>query len=194
MPIVGILALQGGVAEHAEMLRSLPGVSVRLVRVASDLEGVDALILPGGESTAVGHILATDPRGTALREAVLERIAHGFPVWGTCMGAILLAGKIRNDHRRHLAVMDIEVTRNAYGSQLESFRTMEPVQVLEGGPFPMVFIRAPVISQVGPAVEVLATHRGHVVACRQGNLLATTFHPELTNDSRFHRYFVSFIA
>ena len=187
------MALQGGVEEHAEMLKRIGGVEPVLVRTAKDLESTDALIIPGGESTAVGTILVHDSRGQALRDLLLSRIALGFPVWGTCMGAILLSKNIRNDHRRHLAVMDIEVHRNAYGSQLDSFTVSEPIEGLEGGPFPMVFIRAPVISEVGPNVQVLARHRGQMVACREKNLLASTFHPELTEDERFHRYFVSFI-
>ncbi|MCA1950026.1 MAG: pyridoxal 5'-phosphate synthase glutaminase subunit PdxT [Treponema sp.] len=190
---IGVLALQGGVAEHADMLARIPGVEPVWVRTAGDLESTDALIIPGGESTAVGTILAHDRRGQALRELLLSRIQKGFPVWGTCMGAILLARNIRNDHRRHLAVMDIEVHRNAYGSQLDSFTVSEPIEGLEGGPFPMIFIRAPVISDVGAGVQVLARHGGQIVACRQQNLLASTFHPELTEDDRFHRYFVSFV-
>ncbi len=187
------MALQGGVAEHADMLKRIPDVEPVLVKTAEELEATDALIIPGGESTAVGTILTHDSRGQALRDLLVSRISQGFPVWGTCMGAILLARNIRNDHRRHLAVMDIEVHRNAYGSQLDSFTVSEPILGLDGGPFPMVFIRAPVISEVGPGVQVLARHKGQIVACRQDNLLASTFHPELTEDDRFHRYFVSFL-
>jgi 5'-phosphate synthase pdxT subunit len=193
MKRIGVLALQGGVAEHADMLKRIPDVEPVLVRTAEELDATDALIIPGGESTAVGTILTHDSRGQALRDLLVSRIKQGFPVWGTCMGAILLARNIRNDHRRHLAVMDIEVHRNAYGSQLDSFTVSEPISGLEGGPFPMVFIRAPVISEVGPGVQVLARHKGQIVACRQENLLASTFHPELTEDDRFHRYFVSFL-
>ncbi|NLJ10710.1 MAG: pyridoxal 5'-phosphate synthase glutaminase subunit PdxT [Treponema sp.] len=193
MKRIGVLALQGGVAEHADMLKRIPDVEPVLVKTAEELEATDALIIPGGESTAVGTILTHDSRGQALRDLLVSRIRQGFPVWGTCMGAILLARNIRNDHRRHLAVMDIEVHRNAYGSQLDSFTVSEPILGLDGGPFPMVFIRAPVISEVGPGVQVLARHKGQIVACRQDNLLASTFHPELTEDDRFHRYFVSFL-
>jgi 5'-phosphate synthase pdxT subunit len=193
MKRIGVLALQGGVAEHVDMLKRIPDVEPILVKTAEDLETMDALIIPGGESTAVGTILTHDSRGQALRDLLVSRIRQGFPVWGTCMGAILLARNIRNDHRRHLAVMDIEVHRNAYGSQLDSFTVLEPILGLDGKPFPMVFIRAPVISEVGPKVQVLARHKGQIVACRQDNLLASTFHPELTEDDRFHRYFVSFL-
>lgn len=193
MKRIGVLALQGGVAEHADMLKRIPDVEPVLVKTAEEVEATDALIIPGGESTAVGTILTNDSRGQALRDLLVSRIKQGFPVWGTCMGAILLARNIRNDHRRHLAVMDIEVHRNAYGSQLDSFTVSEPILGLDGGPFPMVFIRAPVISEVGPGVQVLARHKEQIVACRQDNLLASTFHPELTEDDRFHRYFVSFL-
>jgi len=193
MKRIGVLALQGGVAEHADMLKRIPDVEPVLVKTAEELEATDALIIPGGESTAVGTILTHDSRGQALRDLLVSRIRQGFPVWGTCMGAILLARNIRNDHRRHLAVMDIEVHRNAYGSQLDSFTVSEPILGLDGGPFPMVFIRAPVISEVGPGVLVLARHKGQIVACRQDNLLGSTFHPELTEDDPFHRYFVSFL-
>lgn len=188
---IGVLALQGDISEHLRALRRIQGVQTRRVLRVEDLEGLSGLIIPGGESTAVGTLLRTDPRGVILRQALVDRIRGGFPVWGTCMGAILLAANLDNDHRSHLAVMDIHVVRNAYGSQLESFETAEPIEGLEGGPFPMVFIRAPVISRVGPGVKVLARHGEWIVACRQGTMLATTFHPELTEDDRFHRYFVS---
>lgn len=191
---IGVLALQGGVAMHLESLTRLDaaereaggaGIEGRRVLVPHDLEGLDGLILPGGESTAVGKLLVEGGLGKAVR----ERIAAGMAAWGTCMGAILLARTIANDGRRHLEVMDIEVERNAYGSQLDSFTTALPIAGIEGGPFPMIFIRAPVISSVGPDVEVLARADGAIVACRQGRLLATTFHPELSDDLRVHAYF-----
>lgn len=193
---IGVLALQGGVTPHLEALGRLDtqeragvgdGIDVRRVLVPADLEGVDGLILPGGESTAVGKLLAEGGLGRAVR----ERIAAGMAAWGTCMGAILLAKTIANDGRRHLEIMDIEVERNAYGSQLDSFRTEGEISGMEGGPFPMIFIRAPVISAVGGGVEVLARIDGEVVACRQGRLLATTFHPELSADLRVHAYFAN---
>jgi 5'-phosphate synthase pdxT subunit len=191
---IGVLALQGGVAMHLEALDRLDaaeraaggaGIMGRRVLVPQDLEGLDGLILPGGESTAVGKLLVEGGLGVAVR----ERIAAGMAAWGTCMGAILLAKTIANDGRRHLEVMDIEVERNAYGSQLDSFSTNLAIAGIEGGPFPMIFIRAPVISSVGPDVEVLARAGEAIVACRQGRLLATTFHPELSDDLRVHAYF-----
>lgn len=192
---IGVLALQGGVAPHLEALGRLdaaertaggPGIASRRVLVPEDLEGLDGIILPGGESTAVGKLLAEGGLLTVLR----ERIAGGMAAWGTCMGAILLAKSIANDGRRHLEVMDIEVERNAYGSQLDSFTTALPIDGIEGDPFPMVFIRAPIIAWVGPEVDVLARAAGTIVTCRQGRLLATTFHPELSDDLRVHTLFV----
>jgi 5'-phosphate synthase pdxT subunit len=187
-PLVGVLALQGGYTDHAQALGRLGGVDVRLVRVEDDLAGLDGLILPGGESTAVGRLLRLDGFGAALREA-----AAGLPCWGTCMGAILLAERIAGGDAAHLGLMDITVERNAYGSQLDSFVAREEIAGVPGGPFPLVFIRAPVIAQVGAGVEVLARHGGRIIACRQGNLVATAFHPELSGDDRFHAWFLGLV-
>ncbi len=193
---IGVLALQGGVAPHLEALSRLDavdrsaggvGIASRRVIAVADLEGLDGLILPGGESTAVGKLLVEG----GLLPAIRERIQAGMAAWGTCMGAILLAASIANDDRRHLGVMDIAVERNAYGSQLDSFRTEREISGIEGGPFPMIFIRAPVIRAVGAGVDVLARVEGEIVACREGSLLATTFHPELSADLRVHAYFAT---
>lgn len=193
---VGVLGLQGGVAEHLDALAALDrmeraagsgGVEPRRVLTEVDLVGLDGLILPGGESTAVGLLL----RDGGLLDAIRERASSGLALWGTCMGAVLLARDLENDDRRHLSLMDIAVRRNAFGSQLDSFVERGPVAGIAGGDFPMVFIRAPIIAAVGPGVEVLARARGQIVACRQGTLLATSFHPELTDDLRFHAYFAA---
>lgn len=206
VPVIGVLALQGGVAEHIAALRRLDaaekaagraGVEARPVKTVDDLEGIDGIILPGGESSAVGKLLSE----SGLLEALRKAAAAGLPAWGTCMGAILLARDIENDDRRHLGLMAVSVRRNAYGGQLDSFVERAEVDVssfaataagesLSGAPFPMVFIRAPVIAAVGPGVAVLARVNGRIVACAQGSLLATTFHPELTDDTRFHAFFV----
>ncbi len=191
---VGVLALQGGVAEHLEILNRIPGVTARKVLDAQQLSRVEGLIIPGGESSAVGTLLDGDERGRALKKAILERITDGMPVWGTCMGAIMLARYIENDGRTHLSVMDMTVRRNAYGSQLDSFTALEEITGIDGAAFPLVFIRAPVIVSVGPDVEVLARIGDSIVACRQGNCLASTFHPELTSDPRFHGYFMRMVA
>ena len=193
--VIGVLALQGGVAEHLGALFRLDearrsaggeGIAARRVLAAADLDGLDGIILPGGESTAVGKLLAESGLGNKLKDA----IAGGLAAWGTCMGAILLARSVGARGATHLSLMDIEVERNAYGGQLDSFTLSHPIAGLDGGPFPMVFIRAPVISAVGPGVEVLARAGGTIVACRQGLLLATTFHPELTEDTRMHALFI----
>ncbi|HAP42680.1 MAG: glutamine amidotransferase subunit PdxT [Spirochaetes bacterium GWD1_61_31] len=183
---VGVLGLQGGVAEHLAMLRPIEGVVAGSFMRVSELERLDAVILPGGESTAMGKLLAE----FGLLEPLAARIAGGLPVWGTCAGLILLAKDISNDQRHHLAVMDITVDRNAYGRQLHSFIGAELIAGLPGGPFPLVFIRAPRITRLGPGVQALAKVAGEPVACRQVNMVATAFHPELSGDDRFHRWFV----
>ena len=204
-PIIGVLALQGGVAEHLAALCRLdaveraggqPGIEARTVKTAAELRELDGIILPGGESSAVGKLLAD----SGLLEALRAAAAAGLPVWGTCMGAILLAREIENDDRRHLGLMGLRVRRNAYGGQLDSFLFRSGIDVsslpassaadrLAAAPFPMVFIRAPVIAGVEPDVVVLARVNGAIAACAQGSFLATTFHPELTDDLRFHALF-----
>ncbi|MCX7024132.1 MAG: pyridoxal 5'-phosphate synthase glutaminase subunit PdxT [Spirochaetes bacterium] len=183
---IGVLGLQGGVAEHLAALAALPGVEAETLLRADQLGGMDGVILPGGESTTIGKLLADFGLASPLRDLILS----GLPVWGTCAGMILLAKGIENDARRHLAVMDIVVSRNAYGPQSESFAASGDISCIEGGPFPLVFIRAPRIVTVGSGVEPLAFHGGHIVACRERNMLATAFHPELTDDRRFHGFFV----
>lgn len=182
--LIGVLALQGGVEPHLSALGRLPDLDSRRVIRAQDLEGLDGLIIPGGESTAVRKLLTEDRRGRELLAALGERLASGLAAWGTCMGAILLS-------RHFLSVMDIGVERNAYGGQLDSFEAEADIVGIPGGPFPLVFIRAPAITDAGPGVEVLARHAGRAVACRQGRLLATSFHPELSSDLRFHALFTA---
>ena len=190
---VGVLALQGGFAEHIAMLRDL-GVSAREVRLPEHIEGLDALIIPGGESTTIGKL--------ALEFGLIEPLqAFGstHPVWGTCAGAIFLSRDARRQQPL-LGLMDVTVERNAFGRQVDSFEIDLRFEVLEEPerPFPAVFIRAPLIERAGPDVQVLAKipepeGGGRIVAARQGHLLATAFHPELTQDVRFHRYFLSLI-
>lgn len=185
---IGVLALQGAFWEHEAMLRRL-GVQTRQVRLPQDLEGLDGLIIPGGESTSIGYL--AERRG--LLEPLREFALSGRPVWGTCAGMILLAREIVDGipGQPALGLMDITVRRNAFGRQVNSFETDLEVPALGEVPFPAVFIRAPVIERVGLEVEVLARlEDGAPVAVRQGNLLATAFHPELTSDTRFHRYFL----
>ena len=186
---MGVLALQGSFAEHLAMLRRIDA-DPREIRLPEDLKGIDALIIPGGESTTVGKLMVS----SGLLEPIRE-FAQSHPVWGTCAGMILLAREAGADQPL-LRVMDIVVRRNAFGRQLESFRRPVPVAEIAAGdthPFPAVFIRAPKLEHAGPGVKVIAKLAdGSIVAARQGSLLATAFHPELSNDSRMHRYFLGF--
>ena len=181
---IAVLALQGAFIEHEQMLERL-GVSSFEIRQKRDLErSYDGLIIPGGESTVQGKLM----RELGLFEPIKKQIENGLPVFGTCAGLLLLAKKIENDDRRHLATMDITAVRNAYVRQLGSFYTEA---FFKGtGTIPMTFIRAPSIDAVSDNVETLATVDGKIVAAKQDNQLATAFHPELNNDLSVHRYFL----
>lgn len=186
---VGVLALQGDVREHVEALSDL-GVTAKLVKLPRDLENVQGLIIPGGESTTIGKLMVTYD----LIEPIRDRILAGtMAAWGTCAGMILLAKDTGEQSQPLLQVMDIGVQRNAFGSQVDSFEADVPIQGMEGGPFPAVFIRAPIVSSVGPHVEVLGRlpSTGNVVAIRQEAMFATSFHPEIVKDRRLHRYFLT---
>lgn len=195
---IGVLALQGDFAEHGVMLRRL-GVEGVEVRLPEHLEGLAGLIIPGGESTTIGKLATRWGLMDPLRE-----FGRARPIWGTCAGAIFLSKDAHRDQPL-LGLMDITVTRNAFGRQVDSFEIGLDVPALAGPTTPQaepnarlfhaVFIRAPLIEKVGPGVEVLARlDDGRIVAARQGHLLATSFHPELTGDARFHRYFLSLAA
>lgn len=189
-PTIGVLALQGDFAEHVALLRRL-GVHATEVRLPEQLEGLDGLIIPGGESTTIARLM--DRWG--LLEPVRERAQQGLAVWGTCAGAILLAERVDDLDREGLRLMDITVARNAFGRQVDSFEMALDVPALGTPPFLAIFIRAPRITAAGAKAEVLATLAdGTIAAARQANLLATAFHPELTNDPRFHEYFLSMAA
>lgn len=183
---VGVLALQGAFREHILDLEGL-GVSAVAVRLPDQLAGLDGLIIPGGESTAIAKLM----RAYGFYEAVRARHAEGMAVWGTCAGAILMATEITDARadQEPLGLMDATVRRNAYGRQVDSFEADLEIADLDA-PFRGVFIRAPLIERVGEHAEVLASHAGHIVAVRDGDLFATTFHPELTGDPRVHRYFL----
>ena len=182
-PVIGVLALQGDFAEHAAVLRKL-GVEAVEVRLPSQLPSLDALIIPGGESTTITRLLDI----YELREPIKRLGRQGLPIWGTCAGAIVLARQASDLDRPNLALMDVDVRRNAFGRQVDSFEEDVAVEGLEGGPFHAIFIRAPVIERAGAAVEPLAKlPDGTIVAAREGRLIATVFHPELTGDDRFHR-------
>ena len=186
--MVGVLALQGDVDEHAAMLEALGAVAVR-VKTLGDLERVDGLIIPGGESTTVIRLL--DRFG--LAEPLVERVRAGLPLWGTCMGMIVAASDVADLEQRTLGLIDITVRRNAFGRQLASEEVPIAVPALGSEPFPAIFIRAPWIERSGPGVEILATYRDHGVFVRQGNVIGTSFHPELTPDARVHAYFLEMI-
>ncbi|WP_027718875.1 pyridoxal 5'-phosphate synthase glutaminase subunit PdxT [Desulfovirgula thermocuniculi] len=184
--VVGVLALQGAFREHQQVLEAM-GVKTRQVRKPEELEGISALIIPGGESTAIGKLLVD----YGLMEPIREMAAGGLPIFGTCAGLILLAKEITGSPQPRLGLMDIRAERNAFGRQVESFEVDLEVPALGEKPLRAVFIRAPYISAVGPGVEVLASlGDGKIVMARQGRYLACAFHPELTEDRRVHRYFL----
>jgi 5'-phosphate synthase pdxT subunit len=183
---IGVLALQGAFAEHVAMLERL-GARAREVRLPSDLQGLDGLIIPGGESTTIGKLLVH----YELLEPLRDLVGSGLPIYGTCAGTILLAKDIGGLDQPLLGTMDLVVERNAFGRQLQSFETDVQIAGLDESPFRAVFIRAPAIKSAGPGVDVLASlDDGTIVAARQGSLLVSCFHPELTDDDRFHRAFL----
>lgn len=186
---VGVLAIQGAVAEHLELLNQIPDVCAQEVKYLDELNEIDGLIIPGGESTAIGRLL----RDFNLLQPLKERILNGMPVWGTCAGMILLAKSLENDPTVHLGVMDITVERNAYGRQLGSFTTEVEIEKISSNKIPLVFIRAPYVTQVKSDVDILLEVNDHIVACQQKQMLATSFHPELTKDTSCHRYFINMI-
>lgn len=181
--------MQGAFREHRLALENV-GAEVREVRKAADLDGLDGVVIPGGESTAISYLL----RQAHLFEALQERIAGGLGALGTCAGMVLLAKEVVGNYPPTLGVMDITVRRNAYGRQVESFEVDVAVPVLGPEPLRAVFIRAPFVERTGGGVEVLATHGGRPVIVRQNNCLASAFHPELTPDRRLHRYFLGMLA
>ena len=185
---IGVLALQGDYETHQKVLEGL-GVRAPLVRTQQELESVDGLVIPGGESTTIGKMM--DRHG--LLEPLRERAASGMPTFGTCAGMILMARDIRDSEQLRLGLMDIEVSRNAFGRQIESFEADIPVQGAGPNPVRGVFIRAPYVSRKGTSVENLAEFDGKIVVVREGNLLASAFHPELTDDSRLHALFVQMV-
>ncbi|PKQ20415.1 MAG: pyridoxal 5'-phosphate synthase glutaminase subunit PdxT [Actinobacteria bacterium HGW-Actinobacteria-6] len=188
---MGVLALQGAFREHIVTLEALgaSGVAVRLPEQLGDLSG---LIIPGGESSAIGKLMRT----YGFYDAIRQQHGAGMAVWGTCAGAILMATEVLDalPDQEALGLMDIAIRRNAYGRQVDSFEADLDVSGVDDGTFRGVFIRAPWIESVGDGVEVLARHDGHIVAACQADLMATTFHPELTGDPRLHRYFLDSVV
>jgi len=186
---IGVLALQGAVTEHIQMLSAL-GAEAIPVRLPSELEGLDALIIPGGESTTISKLLSD----YGLMEPIRRLAQKGFPIFGTCAGLVLLAKKVPNLQMDSIGVMDIEVERNAFGRQVDSFEADLKIPALHNGTFHGVFIRAPIIEKTERGVEVLCQLNGKPVVVRQGKLLACAFHPELTDDLRLHKYFVDIVT
>ncbi len=185
--LVGVLALQGDFREHRQVLESL-GHDVAEIRKPAQLDALDALIIPGGESTTIARLILSN----GFQQPLRDFCASGRPTWGTCAGAILLAREVDNLDRPGIETMQIAVHRNAFGRQVDSFEADLDVRGIPGGPFRAVFIRAPLIKRVDPPAEAIATlEDGTVVAAREGNLLAISFHPELTGDTRLHEYFLT---
>ncbi|MBV8645023.1 MAG: pyridoxal 5'-phosphate synthase glutaminase subunit PdxT [Candidatus Eremiobacteraeota bacterium] len=187
-PTVGVLALQGDVVEHVRALERSGARAVE-VRTPEELASVDALVVPGGESTTVIRLL--DRFG--LTEPIRARVRGGMPFWGTCMGMIVAAHDVAGLDQPTLDLLDVTVRRNAFGRQVDSAEVSLPIPALGAEPFPAVFIRAPWIERTGPSVETLAERDGHGVMVRAGNVLGTSFHPELTHDDRVHGYFLGMI-
>jgi len=185
---IGIVAVQGDFAAHAAMLRRLGADSVE-VRTVSDLEGCEGIILPGGESTTQLQFL----REEGLFDAIRQFASHGGPVFGTCAGAILLATKVKNPPQESLGLLDMTVLRNGYGRQLASDVFFERTK-LKKDPLEMVFIRGPIIEETGKGISILATHEGKAALVEKGNILAATFHPELTDDPTVHEHFLDMAA
>ena len=187
---IGVLASQGAFIEHIFALNKLDTEAVP-VRLPGELKGLDGLIIPGGESTTISRLIASDK----FADEIASLAGDGMPLFGTCAGMILMARQISGNNTQSLGLMDIVVKRNAFGRQVDSFETELNIPVLGKKPFPAVFIRAPIIEHYAKGVEVLARlDNNTAVAVRQGKLLATAFHPELTDDLRFHRYFLEIVA
>jgi len=183
---IGVLSLQGGVAEHLNMLSQIADVSPLSVKKKDDFADLDGLILPGGESTTLGKLLNIFD----LKDTIIDLAKRGLPIWGTCAGMILLAKEVDGEDS-HLNLMDISVKRNGYGNQLASFKTMELIPKISKQEIPLIFIRAPYINRVTNNVDILLELDNKIVAVEQNNLLATSFHPELAEDLRVHEYFVN---
>jgi pyridoxal 5'-phosphate synthase pdxT subunit len=184
---IGVLALQGAVREHIRLLE-LAGAEAVAVKRADELAGLDGLVIPGGESTTIGKLM----RQYGLREPIMRLHEQGKPIFGTCAGLIMIAKRVENLEEPHLDLMDIDVKRNAFGRQRESFEADLAIKGV-ADVFPAVFIRAPYIEKVGEGVEVLSVIEDKIVAARQDRLLCAAFHPELTDDVRFHAYFVEMV-
>ncbi len=186
--MIGILALQGDFEKHKEHLTRLK-VNTKFVRHTEDLSGINGLILPGGESTTIGKLMDR----FKLLEPIRKMIENGLPVFGTCAGAILLADRIEGYEQTKLGTMDIKVTRNAYGRQVDSFETDIIINKISNKPVRCVFIRAPIITNIGNNVKILGDYNRSPILIQENNILASTFHPELTDNTAVHEYFLSIV-
>ena len=186
MASIGVLSIQGDFLEHRKMLDSI-GVESKEVRLPEELENLEGLIIPGGESTTIVQLI--DIYG--LRAPLVDKVNQGLAIWGTCAGMIVIAKNLKDRRPDPLGLMDIEVSRNAFGRQIDSFETDLDIQGMDGPPMHAIFIRAPLVTQIGTDVEILAeVDDGKPVAVKQNRVIATSFHPELTEDSRMHSMFV----
>ena len=186
MASIGVLAIQGDFLEHRKMLDSI-GIESKEVRLPDELENLEGLIIPGGESTTIVQLI--DIYG--LRAPLVDKVNQGLAIWGTCAGMIVIAKNLKDKRPDPLGLMDIEVSRNAFGRQIDSFETDLDIQGMDGPPMHAIFIRAPLVTQIGTDVEILAeVDDGKPVAVKQNRIIATSFHPELTEDSRMHSMFV----
>lgn len=185
---IGVLAFQGGIEEHIHHIEELNCSAVRVKKV-SDLSQIDGLIIPGGESTTMGKFL----KFSKLLEPLKSKISEGMPVWGTCAGMILLAKDIEGSEKSYLNAIDITVRRNAYGSQIDSFKEDALIPEISNERLPLVFIRAPFITRLGNEVKSLCEIKNNIVAAEYRNILVTSFHPELTDNLDFHKYFLSIL-
>ena len=186
---VGVLSFQGGVIEHLNHIKALGHTGIK-VKKEEDLNDIDAIILPGGESTTIGKLL----KMTGLIKPLKEKIESGLPTWGTCAGMILLANEIEGQEEKYLNTMDIKVERNAFGTQIDSFKIHKIIKEVSEENIELVFIRAPYITEVKETVEILCELDNKIVAAKQKNIIATAFHPELTNDLSFLSYFLKSTA
>lgn len=183
--IVGVLALQGGVIEHINQINLLGHIGIEVKR-EEELNNIEALIIPGGESTTIGKLL----KMTGLIEPLKLKIRSGIPTWGTCAGMILLASEIENEKSNYLKLIDVKVRRNAFGRQIDSFKTFETIDEVSKEKIELVFIRAPYITEIKENVKIMCKIDNKIVAAKQDNIIVTSFHPELTNDLTFLNYFL----
>ena len=189
LPKIGVLAVQGDFLEHRQALGRL-GIDAPEIRLPHQLDDIDGLIIPGGESTTIVQLIDI----YRFRDALVRRSHEGMAIWGTCAGMIVIADRLTDKRPEPLRLMDIEVSRNAFGRQVDSFEADIEFEDIEGAPFHCVFIRVPVVNSVGKSVKVLAAlDDGRPIAVRQGNMLATAFHPELTGDPRIHELFARMV-